>query len=367
MGCCYNKSNVTTISNTKSAIIATTEHEFIEKVISTIPLSQRDFIRRIPSRYFLTAYALYKNAQILLKHERFEEAELACNNAVDMLLQYLHPTHYIFQKILEIYTNSCLRREHFSKALCSTLTCILIHSAISPADRASLSVRENFQIIEYYFRMGFIYKKMNYMKNALKYMLQARQMISSWPQVEEIINFTRIIDDNIRDLREPKLTIQPVHPCPDESDIDFSRRFILEMAQFNAQRGTLQFDVSEFTRLPLKATAYLVTPAILNEVYKCLYNELSKNGLMAQIARLAMESQYIAAQIKNSIQKLKQNTLLTPMLIEAALTIIIDRQDKYCQKLKDKLRFEIFYTDCSNFHQNGVRVFKIKYVKSNDH
>ncbi|CAF1024405.1 unnamed protein product [Rotaria sordida] len=321
MGCCYNKSNVTTISNTKSAIIATTEHEFIEKVISTIPLSQRDFIRRIPSRYFLTAYALYKNAQILLKHERFEEAELACNNAVDMLLQYLHPTHYIFQKILEIYTNSCLRREHFSKALCSTLTCILIHSAISPADRASLSVRENFQIIEYYFRMG----------------------------------------------NEPKLTIQPVHPCPDESDIDFSRRFILEMAQFNAQRGTLQFDVSEFTRLPLKATAYLVTPAILNEVYKCLYNELSKNGLMAQIARLAMESQYIAAQIKNSIQKLKQNTLLTPMLIEAALTIIIDRQDKYCQKLKDKLRFEIFYTDCSNFHQNGVRVFKIKYVKSNDH
>ncbi|CAF1032150.1 unnamed protein product [Rotaria sordida] len=321
MGCCYNKSIVTTISNTKSAIIATTEHEFIEKVISTIPLSQRDFIRRIPSHYFLTAYALYKNAQILLKHERFEEAELACNNAVDMLLQYLHPTHYIFQKILEIYTNSCLRREHFSKALCSTLTCILIHSAISPADRASLSVRENFQIIEYYFRMG----------------------------------------------NEPKLTIQPVHPCPDESDIDFSRRFILEMAQFNAQRGTLQFDVSEFTRLPLKATEYLVTPAILNEVYKCLYNELSKNGLMAQIARLAMESQYIAAQIKNSIQKLKQNTLLTPMLIEAALTIIIDRQDKYCQKLKDKLGFEIFYTDCSNFHQNGVRVFKIKYIKSNDH
>ncbi|CAF1541492.1 unnamed protein product [Rotaria sp. Silwood1] len=366
MGCCYNTSNIVTISNTNPAVTAITEYEFIEKVISTIPLSQRDLIRRIPSHYFLTAYAFYKNAQNLLKHERFEEAELACNNAVDMLLQYLHPTHYIFQKILEIYTDSCLRREHFAKALCSTFTCILIHSEISSVDQASLSTRENFRIIEYYFRMGAIYKNMNDMKNALKYMLQARQMISSWPQVEEIINFTRIIDDNIRDVREPKLTIQPVHPRPDESDIDFSRRFTLEMAQFNAQRGTLQFDVSEFTRLPLKSTEYLITPAILKKVYKCLYNELSKNGLMARVARLAIESQLIAAQIKNSIPELKQNSLLTPMLIEAALTIVIDRQDEYCQKLKRELRFEIFYTDFSNFHQNGVRVFIIRYVKSGD-
>ncbi|CAF4038908.1 unnamed protein product, partial [Rotaria sp. Silwood2] len=161
---------------------------------------------------------------------------------------------------------------------------------------------------------------------------------------------------------EPKLVVQPVYPRPGESDIDFSRRFTLEIAQFNAQRGILQFDVSEFTRLPLKATEYLVTPAILNKVYNCLYNELSKNGLMARIARLAIESQFIAAQIKNSILELKQNSILTPMLIEAVLTIIIDREDKYCQKLKDELGFEIFYTDCSKFHQNGVRVFKIRHL-----
>ncbi|CAF3071454.1 unnamed protein product [Rotaria sp. Silwood2] len=169
------------------------------------------------------------------------------------------------------------------------------------------------------------------------------------------------------DMYEPKLVVQPVYPRPGESDIDFSRRFTLEIAQFNAQRGILQFDVSEFTRLPLKATEYLVTPAILNKVYNCLYNELSKNGLMARIARLAIESQFIAAQIKNSILELKQNSILTPMLIEAVLTIIIDREDKYCQKLKDELGFEIFYTDCSKFHQNGVRVFKIRHVKSSDH
>jgi hypothetical protein len=43
--------------------------------------------------------------------------------------------------------------------------------------------------------------KMNDMENALKYMLQARRMISSWPQIEYIMDFTRMIDNNIRNLR----------------------------------------------------------------------------------------------------------------------------------------------------------------------
>lgn len=163
---------------------------------------------------------------------------------------------------------------------------------------------------------------------------------------------------------EPKVTVRSVHPRPGENDTDFQHRFIFEMAQMNAQSGSLQFDVSEFTRLPVKETEYLITPAILGEVYNCLYNELSSDSRMATMARLATFTQYIAAQIKNSIPELKQNTLLTPILIEAALTIIIDKQDEYYHNLTSKLGFEISYTDCSSFHQQGVRVFKTRHLKT---
>jgi hypothetical protein len=163
---------------------------------------------------------------------------------------------------------------------------------------------------------------------------------------------------------EPKVTVRSVHRRPGENDTDFQRQLILKVAQMNAQSGTLQFDVSEFTRLPVKETEYLITPAILGEVYNCLYNELSTDSRMAKMTRLATETQSIAAQIKNSIPELKQNTSLTPILIEAALTIIIDKQDQYYHKLTSKLGFEISYTDCSSFHQKGVRVFKITHLKT---
>ncbi len=65
---------------------------------------------------------------------------------------------------------------------------------------------------------------------------------------------------------EPKVTVRSVHPRFGENDTDFQPRLILEVAQMNAQSGSLQFDVSEFTRLPVKETEYLITPAILDEI-----------------------------------------------------------------------------------------------------
>ncbi|CAF5112992.1 unnamed protein product, partial [Rotaria sp. Silwood1] len=58
MGCCYIKSNVDSIL----PLITTIESELIEYVITIKPISQRDYVRRIPTHYFLTAYALYKRA-----------------------------------------------------------------------------------------------------------------------------------------------------------------------------------------------------------------------------------------------------------------------------------------------------------------
>jgi hypothetical protein len=154
MGCCYNKPNTTSTSQTNLVAITATERELIRQFISTIPISQRDSIQGIPDRYLLTAYGFYQNAQYLLRHERYEEAGLACDNALGMFLEYLHLTHYIFQDIMEIYAASCLGREQFQKALDSIFTCVVLHSSISSADRASLSPMENFKIIKYYFQLG---------------------------------------------------------------------------------------------------------------------------------------------------------------------------------------------------------------------
>jgi len=149
------------------------------------------------------------------------------------------------------------------------------------------------------------------------------------------------------------------------NDEDFMRRVFQLASSRNAASGTLQFDQSEFSRLPNDTQNMpLVTPEILRQVADALHQSLT-TGRYNVILERASSLSFIAAQFKNVAMK---GSILEPRVIEAALTKIFDNlqlADSTCDTY-DELKnfrgdkFDFSYSHDSTMAARGVRSFTIK-------
>jgi hypothetical protein len=133
-----------------------------------------------------------------------------------------------------------------------------------------------------------------------------------------------------------------------------------EIITFNAKHGTLHFNKDEFERLPDQQTELQVTDKILKDVMIHLEKYIIFNRMNESNASLN-SLQFIAAQFKSVQMK---NSPLTPAVIEAALTIIIDRlNDTANDELYTALKqapVSFSYTHDSHLYAKGVRVFEMR-------
>ena len=143
------------------------------------------------------------------------------------------------------------------------------------------------------------------------------------------------------------------------------RRLFQHTTSFNAASGSLQFDQSEFSRLPNDAqNMSLVTPEILKQVADALHQSLA-TGRYALFLEGATSLNFIAAQFKNVGMK---GSLLEPRVIEAALTKIVDNLqlvdatfDTYDNLMNFRgVKFNFSYSHHSLMGTRGIRTFTIK-------
>ncbi len=152
-------------------------------------------------------------------------------------------------------------------------------------------------------------------------------------------------------------------PNPGENHEDFSRRAIAEMIARNAASGTLQIDKAEFERLPDKQTESQINDEILSEVLKSLEKYLNEDEFLCKFGTECGSIGFIAAQFKKNQMK---TSSLSPAVIEAALTIIINRindendADDERYRIVKQSPFKISYLDDDEFYTKGVRVFQVE-------
>ncbi|UJR16029.1 hypothetical protein I4U23_002943 [Adineta vaga] len=188
---------------------------------------------------------------------------------------------------------------------------------------------------------------------------------SSWHVNQNLIKTTFFFNrQRATDVRQPILTVDRVEQNSAEN-LKYISRFIYKntIAQ-NTANGTLGFDEAEFDRLPNKQTELQITDEILNDVARVLENYLENDEFLSRIRHNA-KTNIIAAQFKDTQMK---TSLLSPAIIEAALTIIIKQindehtinNERYV-KIK-QLPFIISYKDVDNelFYTEGIRLFHVE-------
>ena len=140
------------------------------------------------------------------------------------------------------------------------------------------------------------------------------------------------------------------------------RRLFQFTTSRNAAFGTLQFDQSEFSRLPNDAENMpLVTPEILGQVVDALHQSLT-TGRYASTLVSGASTSFIAAQFKNTCMK---GSILEPRVIEAALTKIADNLQLVGANVDDFKNLRGDNIDFSYSHDSfmgtpGVRSFTIE-------
>ncbi|CAF4058345.1 unnamed protein product [Adineta steineri] len=128
------------------------------------------------------------------------------------------------------------------------------------------------------------------------------------------------------------------------------------LVSHNAASGTLQFDKSEFSRLPDDAnTMSQLTPEDLKQVADALYHSLTVGPHSMMIGTDGGSVQFIAAQFKNMNMR---ESKLEPKVIEVALKKIIDNLDQYPQLTAFKCRLS--YNENGSMAAKGVRTFCVK-------
>jgi hypothetical protein len=133
------------------------------------------------------------------------------------------------------------------------------------------------------------------------------------------------------------------------------------MAQFSTEQSirmnSLQFDHREFHRRPDALAMKLVTGQILSEVENALVKSLSE-GLYLILKDSGASMSYNAAQFKNTNMKQSE---LSPAIIEAALTLIIEHLDQHSRLIDALGDGKIGYHDKgAMLNDRGVRMFVIE-------
>jgi hypothetical protein len=139
-----------------------------------------------------------------------------------------------------------------------------------------------------------------------------------------------------------------------ESQQNVERQIMPEGVAHDINCSTHSIDQAEFERIFDGQTESLVSEEILTDVLENLKTYLEATN--------PEKITFLAAHFKSDQMK---TSSLSPMIIEAALTIIIDRMNnenttdnEQYASLK-QLQFSISYTDESEIYKKGVREFKI--------
>ncbi len=155
----------------------------------------------------------------------------------------------------------------------------------------------------------------------------------------------------------------------DENQEQFERERLAEMLSIFVEIGPLQIDTAEYQRLPDKQIESQVTDEILTDVLQNLEKYLREDTFLSKFGTKGGSSSFIAAYFKAT--QMKTSSLL-PAMIEAALTIIINRindenmaNDERFLAVKQS-PFMISYTDDDESRTKGVRVFYVKAKNSSE-
>ena len=150
-------------------------------------------------------------------------------------------------------------------------------------------------------------------------------------------------------------------PNPDERQQGDMEHQMTESVTRDVPCDTYSIDQVEFERLPDKQTKALVNNEILKDVLQNLETYLQLE-LSREHRTNPEKLTFLAAHFKYDQMK---TSPLSPAIIEAALTIIIDRMnnentanDEQYARLK-QLSLSISYTDESEFYKKGVREFQM--------
>ena len=136
-----------------------------------------------------------------------------------------------------------------------------------------------------------------------------------------------------------------------------------ELIPINDEIGKFNIDPTELKRLPDKQMELQITDEILNEVLNSLEKQLEENIFLCKFGIKGGSLCFIAAYFKATQMK---TSTLSPAMIEAALTIIIDEindkntaNDERYTVVKQSL-FLVSYTDDDDANVTGVRMFQVK-------
>jgi hypothetical protein len=133
------------------------------------------------------------------------------------------------------------------------------------------------------------------------------------------------------------------------------------MAAVTAATETLSIDAVELKRLPDKQTESQINEDILNDVLKTLEHFLKENPFLCNFGARGGCMRFIAAYFQSTQMKASS---LSPAIVEAALTIIINQMNK--EHMTERYAavkqspFAISYTDNDDANITGVRVFQVK-------
>jgi hypothetical protein len=149
----------------------------------------------------------------------------------------------------------------------------------------------------------------------------------------------------------------------DENEEQFARERLAEMLSIFVEIGPLQIDTAEYQRLPDKQIESQVTDEILTDVLQHLEKYLQEDTFLSKFGTKGGSSSFIAAYFK-AIQM--KTSSLSPAMIEAALTIIINRINDERFTVVKQSPFMISYTDDDESRTKGVRVFYVKAKNSSE-
>ncbi len=154
-----------------------------------------------------------------------------------------------------------------------------------------------------------------------------------------------------------RLLISGIYLNPGQSKEDLLRRIMLDLTPINDEVSKFNVDKAELTRLPDKQIESQITDEILNDVLKHLETYLKENIFLYKFGIIGNSMNFIAAYFKDTQMKASS---LSPAMIEAALTIIINRINDEQFVVVKQSPFTISFTDDDESNIAGVRVFQVK-------
>nr|ACF75474.1 hypothetical protein 19 [Adineta vaga] len=334
-----------------------------EYVLSRIPSQCQQDIRKIPEQQFLTIYGKHMNAETHLDQKEYLAAitnECEAIYGLESLLNH-QKDHFIFDDMNKLLSICYWSMGSIELAFERSIVALNIRIKHTPMDATEISLQ--------YFRLSLICMVKGTWKEAEECLMKAIDKAQSSTALTH--SYTQELEETLSSLRQRILENSRQKPliysfAPDsyESQEDYLRRTTIEelIPRYN-DVSALKIDIDEYERLPNKQTEVQVTDEILQDVLKSLDRYLKEDLFLSKFSSKGGCVSFISAYFKATRMKTSQ---LSPAIIEAALTIIIDRindevsldNEKYSTIKQSS--YTLSYTDNDECRSPGVRVFQVK-------